>query len=205
MGQLAVDVVLLPDEVMTTRAIALNRQLATSRRPEIALNREDCLPHISLAMGCIEEAEVKAIQTRLEDLARQPHMKQLEVVGVLTSTNSRGETTSLLDVERTEDLQALHEQVMEEMAPFFRYGVTEAMFYDDVVTETTLDWIRTYPEKASYESFRPHVTLGYGQVPAGVVFPIPFTVTQLALCHLGNHCTCRKILAATRVTRTTRP
>jgi mannose-6-phosphate isomerase-like protein (cupin superfamily)/2'-5' RNA ligase len=192
----AVDVVLLPDEAMTNRAIEIYRQLITSGRPEIVLGKKDYLPHVSLAMGCIDEANVKAIQERLEDLARKTTVRQLEAVGVISPINSRGETVSVLEVERTEELQALHEWVLEEMTPFFHYEVTEAMIYGDVVTETTLDWIRTYPEKAGYEHFSPHLTVGYGQVPPGLSFPIPFTVTRLALCHLGDHCTCRRILAA---------
>jgi mannose-6-phosphate isomerase-like protein (cupin superfamily)/2'-5' RNA ligase len=195
----AVDVVLLPDEAMTSRAIEIKRQLITSGRPEIVLSEASCLPHVSLAMGCIDEADVKAIRERLEDLARKTTVRQLEAVGVISSLNSRDETTSVLEVERTEELQALHERVVEEMTPFFRYDVTEAMIYGDLATGTTLDWIRTYPEKAGYQRFSPHLTIGYGRVPPGLSFPIPFTITRLALCHLGNHCTCRKILAAAPV------
>jgi hypothetical protein len=69
------------------------------------------------------------------------------------------------------------------------------MIHDGVVAETTLDWIRTYPRKAGYERFDPHITIGYGQGPSDLSLPIPFTASQLALCHLGNHCTCRKVLA----------
>ncbi len=145
------------------------------------LSKEDHLPHISLAMGCIDETDVKAIRKRLEDLARKTTVRQLKVVGVIGSVNSRGETTSLLEVERTPELQALHEQVMKEMTPFFRYEPTEAMIYDEVVSPSTLDWIRTYPQKSSYENFLPHITLGYGQAPPGLSFPIPFAVTRLAV------------------------
>jgi 2'-5' RNA ligase len=196
MGQIAVDVVLLPDEAMTNRAIEINRRLVTNDRPEIVLSREDCLPHISLAMGCIDEADVTAIQKCLESLARTTSVRELRVADVVASVNSRGATTSLLDVDRTEELQALHEQVMQEMTPFFRYEASEAMIYDAGVSGSTLDWIRTYPQKAAYTHFRPHITIGYGQAPAGLSFPIPFRVARLALCHLGNHCTCRRILAA---------
>jgi len=196
MGQIAVDVVLLPDEAMTSRAIEINRRLVTNDHAEIVLNRKDCLPHISLAMGGIDEADVTAIQKRLESRARKTSVSQLRVVGVIASVNSRGETTSLLDVDRTEELQALHERVMQEMVPFFRYEVSEAMIHDDVIAGTTLDWIRTYPQKAAYEHFRPHITIGSGQVPADLSFPIPFRAARLALCHLGNHCTCRRVLAA---------
>ncbi len=196
LGQIAVDVVLLPDEEMTSRAIEINRRLVTGNRPEIVLNEKDCLPHISLAMGCIDEADVTAIQERLESLARRTPVRQLRLVGVVASVNSRGETTALLNVDRTEELQALHEQVMQEMRPFFRSEVSEDMIYDEVVSGTTLDWIRTYPQKAAYAYFRPHITLGYGQAPASPSFPIPFRVARLALCRLGDHCTCRRILAA---------
>jgi len=196
MGRSAVDVVLLPDKAMMDRAIEINRRLITDGRPEIVLSKEDCLPHISLAMGCINDADVNAIQERLEDLAGRTTVRQLRIVGVTSSINSRGATTSILEVEKTEELQALHEQVMKEMMPLFGPEVTEAMIYDNVVSGTTLDWIRTYPEKASYERFSPHMTLGYGQVPPGLSFPIPFRVTRLALCHLGNHCTCRKVLTS---------
>jgi mannose-6-phosphate isomerase-like protein (cupin superfamily)/2'-5' RNA ligase len=195
-GQIAVDVALLPDDAMTDRAIEINRQLITNGRPEIVLSKEDCLPHISLAMGCIDEADARYVQERLADLARKTAVRPLKIVNVVSSTNSRGETTSALEVERTDQLQALHEQVMREMTPFFRYDVSDAMIYDDVVAETALDWIRTFPEKAGYEHFSPHITIGYGRVPPGLSFPIPFAVTRLALCHLGNHCTCRRILAA---------
>jgi mannose-6-phosphate isomerase-like protein (cupin superfamily)/2'-5' RNA ligase len=200
-GRLAVDVVLLPDEAMTNRAIEINWRLVTNGRSEIVLSREDRLPHISLAMGCIDEADVKALRKRLEDLARKTTVRQLNVVGVLSSTNSRGETTSLLEVERTPELQALHEEVMQEVTPFFRCEPTEAMIYDEVAAPSTLDWIRTYPQKSSYENFTPHITLGYGQVPPGLSFPIPFAATRLALCHLGNHCTCRRVLAEWNIGR----
>jgi 2'-5' RNA ligase len=196
MSRLAVDVVLLPDDAMTQRAIEINRRLITNGPQGIVLSRDDHLPHISLAMGCIEQEDVSTIRQRLEDVARRTPIRELRIVGVVNSTNSRGETTSLLEVERTEELQTLHEQGMQEMEPFFRYDVTEAMIHDDVVAPSTLEWIRAYPQKSSYENFRPHITLGYGQVPPGLSFPIPFTAARLALCHLGNHCTCRKILAA---------
>lgn len=196
MGRLAVDVVLLPDEAMTSQAIEISRRLVTSNRPEIVLNHKDCLPHLSLAMGGIDKADVTAIRERLGVLARRTSLGQLRVGGVVASVNSRGETTSLLEVDTTEELQARHEQVMQEMNSFFHQEVSEDMLYDDVVSGSTLDWIRTSPQKAAYAHFRPHITLGYGEAPPGLSFPIPFRVARLALCHLGNHCTCRRILAA---------
>lgn len=192
---LAVDVVLLPDEAMTKRVIEINRQLETSGPDRIALNPKDYLPHISLAMGCIDESDVESIRTRLETIAHAVPVKTLQAVGVTGCVNSRGGITCLLDIEKTPALQQLHEQVMDQMKPFFRYDVDATMLHDDAVAPSTLEWIRTFAQKAAYEHYDPHITLGYGQVPPDLSFPIPFTVARLALCHLGNHGTCRKILA----------
>ena len=196
MARIATDVVLLPDETMTDRAIEANRQLTRNEHAEIVLDSARCLPHISLAMGCVAEHEVDEIATLLHCLGRETTVRQLHVVGILAHSNSRGETTQLFEVERIPALQELHERVMEGMEPFFSHDVTEAMIHDDVVAPTTLDWIRNYRQKASFEYFTPHITIGYGKAALGLSFPIPFQVTRLALCHLGNHCTCRRVLAA---------
>lgn len=195
-NRLAVDIVLLPDEAMTNRVLEINRRLVADGHAEIVLSQESCLPHISLAMGGIEETDIATVRKRLEDLARKTSVRQLRIAGGVSSLNIRGETTSILEVERTEGLQTLHEQVMKEMTPFFRYDVTAAMLHDGVAAPSTLDWVRTYRQKASYEHFDPHITIGYGRVPPGLSFPIPFTAAKLALCHLGNHGTCRKVLTA---------
>jgi 2'-5' RNA ligase len=194
MGRIAVDVVLLPDKAMTNRAIELNRRLVTDSPPAIVLSAKDCRPHISLAMGGLEEADITAVQPRLEALAQETTVRALRIVDVVNSPNSRGGTTCLLEVEKADELQTLHERVMQEMRPWFTYDVTEAMFHDDEVAPSTLDWVRTYPQQAGYEHFHPHITIGYGRVPTDLSLPISFTVARLALCHLGNHCTCRKIV-----------
>jgi 2'-5' RNA ligase len=196
MARIATDVVLLPDETMADRAIEANGRLIRNERAEIVLDSMRCLPHISLAMGCVAEHDVDEIAALLRCLGRETTVHQLHVVRILAHTNSRGETTQLFEVERVPALQELHQRVMGEMEPFFIPDVTEAMIYDDVVAPTTLDWIRNYRQKASFEHFTPHITIGYGEAALDLSFPIPFQVTRLALCHLGNHCTCRRVLAA---------
>ena len=119
MGRIATDVVLLPDDTMTERAIEVNKRLVGDRREEIVLSRETHLPHISLAMGCVDEKEVDTIGELLQGLSEKTAVNRLSVVGILTPTNSRGEKTSLLEVGKTDELQMLHERIMKETKPFF--------------------------------------------------------------------------------------
>jgi len=231
MGRKAVDVVLLPDEAMTNRAIEANTELVRkygtdstgSPQAEIVLDKSNCLPHISLAMGCIEDSDISAAGKVLEEIAEQNPAGELKVVGVQVTENTKGEKTSAFKVEKTQQLQSIHERVSQELTRYFSSDVTRDMIYggNEVdstlrpfdfaqgrlrseragpprVAETTLLWIRSYREKSSFERFSPHITIGYGQAEA-LAGPIEFRASQLALCHLGNHCTCRKVLVSVGV------
>ncbi len=80
MSRKAVDVVLLPDEAMTDRAIEINAELVERFGDEIVLNKESCLPHISLAMGCIEEADITPVEKVLEEIAKETSLPELKIV-----------------------------------------------------------------------------------------------------------------------------
>lgn len=195
MSKTAVDVVLLPSDEMMDKAIRANAELVEKSGSKIVLDKENCLPHISLAMGCIHEQDISSIGRVLELIAQKSPLGNLTVSGIRSSINARGETVSVFEIVNTKELQALHEKVMKKVKPYFSYDVTEDMIYDKEITETALLWIKSYPEKASIANFLPHITIGYGQIENGP-FPIEFITSRLALCHLGNHCTCRKILAS---------
>ncbi|MHC4555765.1 MAG: hypothetical protein ACYTFW_01205 [Planctomycetota bacterium] len=204
MVKIAVDVVLLPSEDMTDKAIEANRELLKKYPDKIVLDKENCLPHISLAMGCIDESNITDIEKILQIIAEKCSLGQLHVINIPAGTNSSDETVSVLQIEKTETLQSLHEEVMQRLAPYFSYDVkAEMVLSPPTASESTLLWIKNYPEKSSFENFFPHITIGYGQINdfspgsgQAWALPIKFAASKLALCHLGNHCTCRKILAS---------
>ena len=226
MAEIAVDAVLLPSDEMMDKAIEANRELLqqcigfhrqASCGPQggvpdkIVLDKKNCLPHISLAMGCTDEKDIADIEKVLQAIAKQYSLKQLSVIDIHVGTNSAGEKVSVFRIERTKRLQLLHEEIMRRLAPYFSYDVTADMIFSRFrrkvscgprsgvptpeVGESTLLWIKNYPEKSGFENFFPHITIGYGEID-NYSFPMKFTASKLALCHLGNHCTCRKILAS---------
>ena len=181
-------------------------------RDKIVLDKKNCLPHISLAMGCVNEKDIADIEKVLLTIAKGPRfagtkqysLEQLSVIDIRVGTNSAGEKVSVFRIERTKTFQLLHEEIMARLAPYFSYDVTADMIFSPPEAgESTLLWIKNYPDKSSFENFSPHITIGYGEIndysfgsrEAGSL-PIKFTASKLALCHLGNHCTCRKILAS---------
>lgn len=195
MAKIAVDIVLLPDNKMSEKTIKANKILLKQCPNKIILDKEGCLPHISLAMGCIVESDIAKIDEILQTVAEKFPPGPLTAAGIHIGTNSVGEKVSVFEITRTETLQSLHEEVMLKLVPYFSYDVTTDMvFSPPTAGKSTLLWIKNYPEKSSYENFFPHITIGYGQIN-DFSLPAKFTAPEIALCHLGNHCTCRKILA----------
>ncbi len=71
MGRKAVDVVLLPEEAVMDRAIEANAELVKKFGCKIVLNKQNCLPHISLAMGSINETDIGSIRETLKVIAKK--------------------------------------------------------------------------------------------------------------------------------------
>jgi 2'-5' RNA ligase len=196
MAKIAVDIVLLPSETMINQAIKANKALLKQYPDRIILDKENCLPHISLAMGCMNERHITDIEKILTSIAEKYNPGRLNIIGINTATNRLGEKVSSFEVEKTQGLLSLHQEVMRRIKPYFSYNVTaETVLSPPIASESTLLWIKNYPEKSAFENFFPHLTIGYGQLD-NFSFTAEFTASKLALCHLGNHCTCRKVLAA---------
>jgi 2'-5' RNA ligase len=196
MGKKAVDVALLPSEQMAEKVICANRELVERFGSKIILNKQNCLPHISLAMGCIDDGDIPDIARILTVIADKHPLGNLKAVGIGVETGSTGEKVSAFGIQKTRKLQLLHEEIMNQLGPYMSSDASADMLYPSgEITASTLLWIKYYREKAAFKHFLPHITIGYGE-PDAVDLPTEFAVSELAICHLGNHCTCRKILAS---------
>jgi len=199
MGKIAVDVVLLIPDEMADRAIELNRKLAVrASGSQIVLNKNDCLPHLSLAMGCMEQAQLGEAESILRDVAKTFHPVRITAGEISGNVNSHGQVVSVLMAEKTEQLQELHEMVMRKFRSVLSYDVTVEMFAGpDDIEATTLEWVGDYPSGAAFDNFSPHITIGYGGLSVQSI-SLMGGAAELAICHLGNHCTCRKVLKKVR-------
>ena len=203
MAKIAVDITLLPSEEMTSKVVEINKELLKSNKPRIVLNKRGCLPHISLAMGCIKERDLQKIKVIIQEISNEFYKMKLKA-NLNSHVYKAGDLISSLNVEKTPELQKLHEAVMMRLKPFFTFDATREMFLGKTVQEwdlekTTLRWVNEYPKNnASPELFKPHITIGFGKTDKfdGV---FEFEASTLILCHLGAYCTCRKILFQTKL------
>ncbi len=195
MEKIAVDIVLLPSEEVMEKAIAANKELLKQYPDKIILNKENCLPHISLAMGAIDQTQISDAGDILSSIAEKYSPETLKLIGFSTSTNSVGEKVTVAIIEKTKFLQTLHEEIMKKLAQYLSYDITTHLLLSEKADESTLLWIKNFPVNSSFKKYYPHITLGYGQLE-NFPFPDDCKVSKLAICHLGNHCTCNKILVS---------
>lgn len=192
----AIDIVLLPPAEITELAVKLNEPWVKRIDDEIELNKNTCLPHMTLAMGVMDDSQLNEVKNIMAEIATQVSALELKIIGVNVNEHPDGKKMSGLEIERSPELQKLHEFVMDKLVPLFTYDdVTKEMFYSPPpVSSIPLHWTEGFVKTLVREKYWPHITLGLG-VPENTDFPINFTASRFALCHLGTYCTCREILA----------
>ncbi|MCK4554854.1 hypothetical protein KAU19_07940 [Candidatus Parcubacteria bacterium] len=201
MSKIAIDVVLLPNEEMTDKAIEVSKKQSEKYNDKILLNQENCLPHVSLAMGVINKNDIKKVSRILDEIVSQFTCFKLNVDSYRSPIIPSGDIVSEFSVEKTNDLQNLHVMIMDKLKQYLIYDVSIDMVYSPPkVEELTLHWIKGYSQNSSYDKFRPHITLGFGK-EKNIITPIAFTASVLALCYLGNYCTCRKVLYSIKLNK----
>ncbi len=197
--QRAVDVVLLPDEEIMIKLIELINYSADS---VIELDTHSYLPHISLAMGVMEDERLEDAANLLKRLSQRYKAISLTVSQVNSPTVANGKKISEAIVDANEQLTQLHLDIMEQFRPILTHdNVTTSMFVQEpMVDEISTTWVQHYYDKRQPTDFHPHVTLGQGAVKEPET-PIQFSAYRLALCHLGSYCTCRKILSESNLSQ----
>jgi 2'-5' RNA ligase len=189
----AVDIVLLPPPEIMGMAVGANCRLEDSL-PGIALNRADCLPHISLAMACVETGRLGEVERIVGAIGQRTGSLSLSIIGVAMVTNAAGAVVSSYIIGKTEKLQKLHEEIITALEPYLDSEASSDMFAGPgPIADSSVDWVRTYRQKSAFGNFVPHITIGLGKTQV-LATPVGFTTSKLAVCHLGNHCTCRKVL-----------
>lgn len=194
----ALDVVILPPDPITEMAISTNRiLLADNPGGGIHLGKEYCLPHIPVAIFSAKRDDIPDIIAKIDRIARRCSPMILTIDTVAKYRTKAGETISAFHIPRPEVLQLFHKKVMKGMKPYVASPAGPGMFADEA-SATSIDCLLRFPKTSAYEHYSPHIALGFGDLPElipGIDLPVRFEARRAAICHLGGHCTCRRVLA----------
>lgn len=192
---LAVDAVINPPPEVADLANSLSREL---RGSPIFLNSVDYFPHITLAMGYIQD--VHKTKEAMGQIAENTNPFKVVVDKIVRGTSPfAGYYFSGLEMRKDPQLTWLHTSILD-LLPFETIDNPRDNFFvtnpqESIVTDV-YNYIRNFKDKHSREHYWPHITLGAGDgtevlTPA---LPVRFQANKISLYQLGNFCTCRRLL-----------
>ena len=188
MAKIPIDIVIILPEDIQERAIELNKELI-KENDNIVLNKENCFPHISLAMAYIEEDDLPKIMEILNEISKEILPLDLTIIDAYEVEGNYPFTG--LGIEKTEKLQELHEKITNKLSGFLKYDGEGGLLGKP--EGFSIPYINGFKEDASFEKFFPHITLGHGK-KRQIEGQIKFTASKISVCQLGEYCTCKKIL-----------
>ena len=193
MKNIAVDFVILPSEEVINKSIEFNKELAKINEDEIMLNKIDCSPHISLAMGTISETYLSKAKEIMQQASEKFSPISLKITNSYFGKIANGKIVSELQTENHFDIYSLHEFIMNNIKDILVDTKKEDFFFPENINDLTLKWVGEYSENSAFEKFNPHITIGFGEIKK-LNEKIEFKANKLALFQLGNYCTCRKLI-----------
>lgn len=204
----AIDVLIDPDEQAIERARTINARLLESLPQGWALD-ETHKPHITTLQRYVRTADLDKVYDAVEKIIAETDMASLGYQAVKITHADwgfPGYGPTVLLVQVSPEVLAFQAKLEAAIAPFVESGGTEEAFVADpgeVISPTIIKWVEAYvPDQIGDGKYLPHLTVGAGKfddlkiVEAEPFDPFDIHPSGVAVYHLGNNGTARKLLKA---------
>lgn len=200
MNTIAIDIALIPNDDSIDRLLQINKALQEQHGSVThPLHPQTCLPHMTLNMCGIDERELPNVHQYLQAaFASMPKLHctmRLRAKQFANTTDLISQFVLLDDDKATEDYTyKLHEIALNSTAGKEQTAIELSAYVpsNDLTLLPTSMWTKSFREKSSQQNYWAHVTMNLGELPEET--KIDLTFNKIALCQLGNYCTCRKVL-----------
>lgn len=194
MSKLAIDVAILPSEEIMDICIDLNKKDSAAFSH---LNKTDNFPHLTLAMGIMDKNDFEKVAKIIQKEFKKFFPLNLEINKLNFEITPENKKSMHFATDASKKLVDLHQEIMNNLSPILSYKVESGMFFKktgEKINEISKFWVGNYAKKYSgLNNYYPHISLKCRNAEYNNL-PIKFVASKLAICQLGNYCTCRKIL-----------
>lgn len=191
----AIDVALLPPEDIALAARTMSAALRADQPGGFALD-ETHLPHITLVQLFVRRRDLPAVYSAIDTVLAGFGSLALIIPEVGVVSEGPSLDISFFVVEPTPDLRRLHEELVAQLRVFAQYPGSEQAFLRDPgerVRPGSVAYTNAFMKQYAGANYQPHITLGVGATTDSGA-PLTGTASVVAVCHLGNFNTCRKVL-----------
>jgi hypothetical protein len=209
----AIDVLINPDENAIKRAREVNARLLESMPQGWKLD-DTHQPHITTLQRYVRTSDLEGVYEGVEAVVNKTNIAALsnKVAGITHADwGFPGYGPTVLQVQvspKVLDFQAL---LVTALKPFVESGGTAEAFVTDpgeVISPTIIDWVEAFvPNQIGDGKYFPHLTVGVDTFDhLKIIEAEPFDAFEVhpasvAVYHLGNNGTARKLLKAWAVTQ----
>jgi len=185
----AIDVVLLLPAHVEATARDLNARLSGTLKFDATH-----LPHLTILQQFVPTRKLGEAEAIVGSIADGLRPLRLSVPGIVTEPFHETEVW-YWPVEPSGALTALHDAVSSELTSLACEGAADAFYTDDgeVIRDSTVAYVSNFSRTSAGSNFHPHITLGLGHGESRRD-SFAFDADHVAVCHLGNFNTCRKVL-----------
>jgi hypothetical protein len=208
----AIDILIDPDEAASERAREVNARMLKSM-PEGWVLDATHQPHITLLQRYVRTADLDQVYDAVEKTLAETDMASLssQVVKITHADwGFPGYGPAVLLVQVSPKVLDFQAKLVAAVSPFVESGGTAAAFVTDpgeVISPTIIDWVEGYvPAQIGAGKYLPHITVGVAKFDdLKVIEAEPFDAfavhpASVAVYHLGNNGTARKLFKAWPVT-----
>jgi hypothetical protein len=208
----AIDVLIDPNEATMERARAVNARMLQSLPEGWALD-DTHQPHITTLQRYVRTADLAQVYEAVEKTLAETDMASLSYRAVKIAHADwgfPGYGLAVLLVEVSQEVLDFQARLAAAVAPFVESGGTAEAFVADpgeVISPTIIKWVEGYvPAQIGAGKYLPHLTVGAAKFDdLKIIEAEPFDAftvhpAGVAVYHLGNNGTARKLLKAWPVT-----
>lgn len=195
MNRLAINIVLIPPNLIQNDIIELNTTLI-STKDSFALNKIDRVPHLTLLMWGIDESSLGELITKLAIIKKDfQHKIVIESVWVETSILPDNQEWQYINIKSITELTILYNKVISNLKPLLWYTIDKEIFVGpNEINNLTVDWVMWHANKRLLEEFQPHISIWIGWMERKIPYTKKSSGWKLWIYQLWNYCTCRKEL-----------
>ena len=196
---IAVDIAFIPPQEIIDLAISVNRQGTQQGGAWITLGTNDYLPHVSLAMGGIQEKDIEAITSIITTICKNTPPLELTLDSIYWVENAEGHRNHAFTIKADDMLQKLHQSLMTKLKHYFSYDCTkDSLYYSEGESPVEPGYINTYLDH-SFDKYDPHITLHTKELLGKELLPVSFTATTVGMYQIGYKTTCRREIFKTEL------
>ncbi len=208
---IAIDILLLPDDVLLSRAEAVNGKMMEVYPEGFALD-ESHQPHITLIQRYVRVEDLEKVYAAANEVLRSVEMSSFELEAFEYDYVPLGDLgLAAISAKLAPELVQLQTELIEAVAPFaVESGDSSAFFTtpdDPIINPVLLHYVSVFVPEHSGEHFAPHLTVGLApktfldEMKAAPFEKYTFSPKSAAVYQLGQWGTAAKLLKEFEVKR----